>query len=177
MRTVEERFYSRVGPPEFLADPPGKAEGPCLPWTAGRNTAGYGYFRLGGKTQGVHRVAWRWANGTIPDGLHVLHKCDIPPCVNPLHLWLGTDEDNKRDKAAKGRARGATGDANGSRTHPEKVVRGEAHGLTELNEAKVLEIRALYPAGGISHAALGRQFNVSAATIWNIIHRKTWTHI
>ena len=74
---------------------------------------GYGRIWFNGKSTGTHRVAWELANGPIPDGLHVLHHCDNPPCCETEpsdaypegHLFLGTEADNQADKAAKGRGR------------------------------------------------------------------------
>lgn len=70
-----------------------------------RSRTGFGYTRIwhDGKVTGAHRVAWEAANGPIPSGLFVLHRCDNPPCFNPDHLFLGTDADNKADMYAKGR--------------------------------------------------------------------------
>lgn len=75
----------------------------CWEWTAARHPSGYGTFYFNGKWSRAHRTAWELANGPIPEGLLVLHRCDNPPCVNPRHLWLGTDADNTRDMIAKGR--------------------------------------------------------------------------
>lgn len=75
----------------------------CIEWNRGRNNQGYGYIHIGGSQWRAHRVAWTLAHGTIPKGLDVLHKCDNPSCVNPEHLFLGTDKDNHQDKARKGR--------------------------------------------------------------------------
>jgi hypothetical protein len=77
----------------------------CWLWIASRDGNGYGTFwnidqrRL----DRAHRVAWEMTYGPIPNGLHVLHHCDVPPCVRPDHLWLGSHRDNMLDREAKGR--------------------------------------------------------------------------
>jgi len=85
---------------------------------------GYGSFWLNGAKVGAHRVAWELCHGPIPPGMHVLHHCDVRPCV--AHLFLGDDAANMADRHAKGRD--AKGDAHGSRTHPERLARGLRHG-------------------------------------------------
>ena len=75
----------------------------CWLWTAAKNKKGYGIFGLGKQTDKAHRIAWRLIVGPIPAGLFVLHKCDVPNCVNPAHLFLGTNLDNVKDMIAKGR--------------------------------------------------------------------------
>lgn len=75
----------------------------CWLWTAAKNEKGYGIFGLRKETDKAHRIAWRLTIGEIPIGLFVLHKCDVPNCVNPAHLFLGTNLDNVRDMIAKGR--------------------------------------------------------------------------
>ena len=78
---------------------------PCWIWTAFCNADGYGVFGTGAKTLiSPHRFSWELHFGPIPDGLWVLHKCDNPPCVNPSHLFLGTQLDNIQDMLSKGRA-------------------------------------------------------------------------
>lgn len=78
--------------------------GDCLLWRGSTNKRfGYGDIGVGGKLMKVHRVAWALVNGPIPDGLFVLHTCDVRNCIEPTHLWLGTQTDNMRDAAAKGR--------------------------------------------------------------------------
>lgn len=74
----------------------------CMEWKGSRAN-GYGQKHINGKRHKTHRLAWAWANGPIPDGMLVLHSCDNPPCCNPNHLFLGTQSDNMRDCANKGR--------------------------------------------------------------------------
>lgn len=83
----------------------------CWEWPGARNVNGYGTLATNGHGNGVskrlaHRVAYELEHGAIPEGKLIMHRCDNPPCCNPAHLQVGTDADNNRDKAAKGRAPG-----------------------------------------------------------------------
>ncbi len=77
----------------------------CWIWAGNKNQKGYGFFRIGryGPVKIAHRVSWELHNGPIPDGLCVCHHCDNPSCVNPHHLFVGTQYDNIQDMLAKGR--------------------------------------------------------------------------
>lgn len=87
-------------------------ESGCHLWLKRVNHAGYGQLYFRGDVWLAHRVSWTVWRGEIPDGLHVLHKCDTPACINPDHLFVGTNYDNVMDKVQKGRAKGLAGDAN-----------------------------------------------------------------
>jgi hypothetical protein len=77
----------------------------CWIWTGNDNGFGYGLFRIGKRRIMAHRVAWELYCGPIPDGLQANHKCDVPSCVNPNHLYLGTQAENLEDCRQRGRAR------------------------------------------------------------------------
>lgn len=75
----------------------------CWMWTGAVNGHGYGHCGRHGHTHSAHRLAWELAYGAIPEGMSVLHRCDVPLCVRPEHLFLGTQADNIHDMHAKGR--------------------------------------------------------------------------
>lgn len=100
----------------------------CLEWLGSKSGGLYGSCWAGGMLLKAHRVAYFLATGVDPKELHVCHTCDNPSCVNFEHLWLGTDEDNARDRQMKGRGNAPSGDRHGSRTKPERVARGDRNG-------------------------------------------------
>jgi hypothetical protein len=85
----------------------------CLLWTGCCNDRGYGHLANKGKVIAAHRLSWIEAYGPIPTGMWVLHKCDLPWCIEPTHLFLGTAKDNSDDKIAKGRMNRRDGEHNG----------------------------------------------------------------
>jgi hypothetical protein len=128
----------------------------------------------------AQRVAWEVKHGPIPHGMHVLHKCDNPPCVAVEHLFLGTHADNMADKIAKGRQRGggAYGDRNGSRLHPERLIHhcGSENGSAKLDYSdvqRVFELRAL----GWTQKRVADELGVSQSQISRINLRQNWAHV
>jgi hypothetical protein len=77
--------------------------GDCWLWKIGINKAGYGHIHIDGKNKRAHRISFQVFNQKDPGKLKVCHKCDTPLCINPAHLFLGTDLDNARDRKRKGR--------------------------------------------------------------------------
>lgn len=126
----------------------------CWPWKAYRLKKGYGQLqRTEGGTQLAHRIAFELTHGPVPPGMLVCHRCDNPPCCNPAHLFLGTNDENMADMARKGRA---------SRQY------GEAHGLCKLSDDQVREIRRRFAAGEAKRK-LGREFGVRHSHIRAIV--------
>ena len=95
-RSLEERFWEKVKKTEH-----------CWLWIGATTVFGYGHICVDGlRLKGLtHRISWEWSHGPIPSGMSVLHHCDVPACVNPAHLFLGTQGDNLRDCIQKGRGR------------------------------------------------------------------------
>jgi hypothetical protein len=131
----------------------------CLLWTSSVDTVGYGRFRHRRKNYSAHRAAWEVARGPIPSGLHVLHKCDVRSCLNPDHLFLGTHQDNMRDRNEKGRARG-------------KVSRGSDNWCAKLNDDAAREI---YTRAGLQRE-IARAFGVEQSVVSRIKRGLAWPH-
>lgn len=134
----------------------------CWEWTAAKQTAGYGLFRIEDRLVRAHRFSLELSGIEIPSGMDVCHTCDNPPCVNPDHLFIGTRKENMQDASKKGRL-------NGKRP----LHTGEKHSNAKLTEEDVRWIRQL----SISERKLAKIFNVGYAAIHKIKARQTWAHI
>jgi len=160
-----ERFWSKVDC---------RSENECWPWRRGKS---YPQFRIGKKLVRGNRFAMEITAGVIPNGLQVLHLCDNPKCVNPRHLFLGTNDDNIRDKVNKNRQRCGTGRRHGSKTHPERISRGSNQPAAKLTETNVPEIRRIYATGRYSQAEIGKKFAVDQSIVSEVVNRKIWKHV
>jgi hypothetical protein len=150
---VEARFSSRLD-----------KSGSCWLWTGGVSGSGYGETTCGPKPQiPTHRLSWILYRGDIPEGLQVLHKCDVKICVNPDHLFLGTQTDNMQDCVKKGRHRPAG-------------CPGESNPKARLTEAQVIDIRRRRKAGE-GPTALSKEYGVSRIHIQYIVKGKAWSNV
>lgn len=133
----------------------------CWPWKGNTCATGYGIVWDTKRRKQVyaHRLAWEMENdAAIPEGAHVLHSCDNPPCVNPAHLSLGTHQENMRQKAERGRA---------------PSIAGESAPNSKLTATQVAEIRRMV-AAGVSQRKTAAAFGVSQPTISYIVRGKAW---
>jgi hypothetical protein len=134
---------------------------------------GHGQFfagKVAGRNYAASRYSLAMADGLVDDvgrvttELHCLHKCDNPPCVNPAHLYWGTNDDNIADRLERGR----------STAHHEN--RGERNGHARLSPEDVLEIRRRASTGE-TQSKLAQDFDVSKAAVNLIVLRKNWKHL
>jgi hypothetical protein len=149
-RNLAERFWLRV-------EKRGADE--CWLFT-GKLTAG-GYGKIGdGSCRHItaHRASYQVNVGPIPEGMFVLHRCDVRRCVNPAHLYLGTHADNMRDMTERGR---------------KYITHGERSSSAKLNEEQVKAMRARCAAGE-EQKALASEYGVSRALVCLIVNRKVW---
>ncbi len=150
----EKRFWSNV---DKTSD--------CWIWVGCKNPHGYGLYAYAQREQRLaHRLAWILTKGPIPKGLCICHHCDIPACVNPDHLFMGTQKDNMADCARKNRLN--TSDK-----------RGMKHPGAKFTDDQVRNLRKRYDAGETDKNKLGYEFGVTRQAIHYIINRKNWSHI
>lgn len=126
--------------------------------------SGYGRVKIGGQTYRAHRVSYELHKGPIPNGMFVCHHCDVPSCINPDHLFLGTPRDNMMDMIRKGR--------NG------KLIteKGEDHHNAKLKNADIPVIRELHKSG-MTQVAIGKIYGVSNKVIHKIVSGEKWKSI
>lgn len=148
--------------------------GDCWLWTGARLPNGYGKFGMAGHTYTAHRASWLLTHGELPKDRCVLHRCDVPDCVRPDHLFLGTLADNMADALSKNRL--PAGDAHYLRRDPTRVRRGEATGHNRLTATHVQEIRQRHAAGE-RVSALAAAYGVSMGAIYHVVRHRTWTHL
>ncbi len=135
----------------------------CWLWTGSINNKGYGQVRINDRSCLAHRVSFEMANGTLPAGLWVLHRCDTPACVRPDHLFSGDASVNMADCASKGRL-----------NLQKKPRRGELHGCAKLTAIDVKVMRAAFAAGGLTKATLARAYGISPSQAGNILNGRHW---
>jgi len=144
MKTLQQRFDEKVMP---------EPNSGCHLWVGATTSAGYGAIRVGSKTYSAHRVSWELHNGTIPEiegsdyrGACVAHRCDVPLCVNPDHLFISTHSENIDDRSIKDRA------------------------WSKLNWLKVAEIRD----DNRLHREIAEDYGVARSVITRIKNQKLW---
>lgn len=130
----------------------------CIEFRGYRTIDGYGMMRDVDKARLAHRVAYEIYNEKIPESMEVLHSCDNPSCVNPMHLRLGTHDDNMKDMVAKGRGRGKP---------------GIKHHFAKLNPEKAFEIR-WHCASGRRHKDVATEYGVTRSLIGMIARCEIW---
>lgn len=129
----------------------------CWLWTGMYHSYGYGLYRgEDGKQRYAHRLSYERCFGPIPSGLTVCHKCDVPSCVNPDHLWLGSQADNIRDATIKHR-----------------MAQGEKHYCAKLTAAQVIEIKRML-FEGVRSIDIASRFSISQQSICDIKKGRRW---
>lgn len=152
-KSMQERFWEKV-------DICGEDE--CWEWLAYRDRKGYGKFRTGQTYMPTaHRISWMLCRGDIPEGILVCHTCDNRGCMNPSHLFLGTNTDNLQDMVRKGRS-----------TRGRVFHYGETHPMARLSDKEVDEILLLYSSGDYTYMQLSTIYNVTFQHIGALITGK-----
>jgi len=152
----EERFWNSV---EIRNDDE------CWIWKNYCSAKGYGQFHVINDDRTsthwqAHRFAWSVKYGEIPEGLLVCHHCDNPGCINPKHLFLGTNQDNMNDRNNKGR---------------QAKPKGSKNGFSKLTENQVIEIKMLISSRRFIYPEIAKMFDVSRSTIGAIASGQNWS--
>ena|SRR3990167_10446152 len=136
-------------------------ENGCWLWTGRKDRRGYSCIRFENKAHKGHRVSYQLFIGEIPEGMCVCHRCDTLNCVNPYHLFLGTQKDNMRDCLLKGRYANSKGDSNPNH---------------KLTKDQVIFIRKSVQSG-VTIRHLEKELNTPYSTIWSICKGRSWQSI
>lgn len=131
----------------------------CKIWEGRITSRGYGAKPTKGKRRDMraHRAVWIEANGPIPAGMVIRHKCDTPACVNLDHLQIGTQADNVKDMVER-----------------KRHIHGERQHSSKLTQSQVVEIRKLYAQGDLTQSQIANRFNVTQSNVHSIVSRETW---
>lgn len=157
-----KNFWSKVdknGPLPDQLNQKYKGLSQCWNWTAS-HIRGYGQFVYNYKMVKAHRLSYMMHIGPIPNGMLACHRCDNPFCVNPEHLWLGTNQENTSDRDAKGRS-----------------VKGEKSPHSKLTKEQVVEMREMHKSNLWNYPQLAEIFGVSQTLAKMVVKRKAWKHI
>lgn len=146
--TLQQRFEAKISREPTSG---------CWLWLGAREASGYGQFSVGRRRMRAHRMAWILYRGDIPLGKFVCHHCDVPECVNPDHLFLGTPQENSNDMKRKGRHR-----------------RGEQHHAARLTQNQVDEIRKLLKEGKLLQKEIAALYGICPEAVGNIKRGKNW---
>jgi len=130
----------------------------CWEWIGCKNKKGYGWFYINGRPHTAQRISWIIHFGTITEPLCICHKCDNPGCVNPHHLFEGTNQENTADRHAKGRSKGP---------------QGTKHAMAKLSDADIVSIRR----SSLPSRTLGALYHVSKTQILRIKKGISWKHV
>ena len=130
-----------------------------------KSGGGYGIFKLNASNTGAHRASYEHYIGRIPEKMVVCHTCDNVSCVNPKHLWVGTQKDNLEDMYQKGRGRKL-----------DTYKNGEQHCNSKLTNQQVVELRSLYQGGGYSWTSIGKKFGISKRAAGHIVRFETYKY-
>lgn len=160
--TLRSRFYNRINV-DGATQPHCSDLGNCWEWTGTLDPRGYGYLAITSSHKTwhgfAHRLSWLFHHGEDPAQSGVLHKCDNPKCVRPDHLFLGSQDDNMKDMASKGR----------SRKPPEDWI-------GKLPDSQIIEMRRVNESG-VSIREITRRFGTPYATLHSILNRKTYRNV
>ena len=155
---TDEELHNKICSKVFEAE-----TGDCWLWTGAITPKGYGHLSVNGKMIYAHRASYTLYTGPIPKGLFVLHKrhCTSRACVNPEHLYVGTEQDNADDRMAMGR---------------HVAPKGEANGRAILDADKVQDARRMI-LQGMGNREIAQRLGVGETTIHSIKRGRSWAHL